>query len=107
MKLRLLFVFLLALIINSCATPPSVFVCTRLSQSEGFCVNTITEEEKIVSDTSLLNEKTWLDLVIESVYVPADSWKEIKAYIIKQCKKHNDCGQNIGKWQNKLDKINP
>lgn len=106
MKLNLLFVLLLSLI-SSCASPPSVFVCTRLSQSEGFCVNTITDEEKVISDTSLLNGKTWLDLVIESVYVPSDSWKEIKAYIIKQCKKHNDCGQNIGKWETKLDKINP
>lgn len=60
----------------------------------------------VIDDTHLLNGKTWLDLVIESVYVPADSWVEIKSYIIKQCKKTNSCGE-VGEWKTKLDSINP
>lgn len=68
---------------------------------------TISKKEMTVSDKDLLNGKTWLDLVIESVYVPADSWVEIKSYIIKMCKKTNDCKDDIDTWKSKLDKINP
>lgn len=75
--------------------------------SKGFCVWTISKKEMVVDDVTLLNGKTWLDLVIESVYVPADSWSEIKSYIIKTCKKKNDCEKDISTWKTKLDKIRP
>lgn len=68
---------------------------------------TISNKDMIVSDESLLNGKTWIDLKIESVYVPADSWAELKKYIIKQCKKHNDCEHDIGSWSAKIDSVNP
>jgi hypothetical protein len=68
---------------------------------------TISDKDQVVDDTHLLNGKTWLDLKVESVYVPSESWAEIKKYIIKQCKKNNDCADNIGNWSNKIDSVNP
>jgi hypothetical protein len=36
------------------------------------------------------------------VLVPPASWAAIKSYIIKMCKKHDDCSDNIGKWERKM-----
>ena len=104
-KLKKLSAILLLLMFNSCAQVPDVPVCTRLDMSSGFCVWTISKKELIVTDKELLNGKTWLDLVIQSVYIPADSWVEIKSYIIKNCKKNHDCNKEIDSWKSKLDKI--
>lgn len=106
-KKSLILLSCLLSLLHSCATPPDVAVCTRLNSTQGYCVNTISNVEGIVDDTHLLNGKTWVDIVIESVYVPVDSWKEIKKFIINTCKKHNDCRKDISSWDRKLNSINP
>lgn len=72
---------------------------------------TISDKDQIVDDLHPLllssGPKTWIDLKIESVMVPAESWAGIKEYIIKQCKKNNDCAQNIGSWDRKLNSLTP
>lgn len=103
-SLKPLFILIL---ISSCAAIPDVSVCRSRSVSSGFCTMTISSKDSIVDDTHLLNGKTWIDLKIESVYLPADSWAKIKEYIIKQCKKDNNCAQNIGNWTSKLESVNP
>lgn len=96
---------MLILIFNSCASVPDVPVITRLSPNSGFYVYTISEKEGIVDDEHLLEGKTFLDYVIEGVIVPAESYAKIKAYILKNCMKSNDCANDVGKWTSKLDKI--
>lgn len=105
MKSKKPFVILLALLLSSCASVPDVPVITRLSPNSGYYVYTVSEKEGVVDDENLLNGKTFLDYVVEGVIVPADSYSEIKAYILKSCKKSNGCGNDIGKWKSKLDKI--
>jgi hypothetical protein len=68
---------------------------------------TISNKDLIVDDTHLLNGKTWLDLKIESVYVPTDSWSNIKEYVLKKCKQDKNCSNNIGQWSSKIDSVNP
>lgn len=104
-KSKKLLGFLLLLICSSCASIPDVPVCTRLDVSRGFCVWTVSKKEMVVSDKDLLNGKTWLDIVIESVYTPADSWATIKGFIVKKCKQSNACGSDVSTWKSKLDGI--
>jgi hypothetical protein len=98
---------LLILSLSSCASIPDVYICRARSNNTGFCTKTITSESVIVDDNHLLLNKTWLDLKLESVLVPVESWVELKTYIIKQCKKNNNCDQNIDSWTRKIDSINP
>lgn len=97
----------LLVLLTNCATVPDVYVCRARSVNEGFCTKTISNGDIIVTDNVKLNGKTWIDLKIESVYVPAESWAEIKSYIIKQCKKHNDCGKSVDSWTRKIDSVSP
>ena len=95
-------------ILTACSQIPDVPVCRMRAANEGFCTYTIsTEKDQIVNDSNMLNGKTWIDLKVESVMLPAESWAKIKEYIIKQCKKNNDCSSNIGTWQGKLDAVTP
>lgn len=99
--------FLLILSLSGCASVPDVVVCRARTASSGFCTYTISNKDLIVDDVNLLNGKTWIDLKIESVYVPVESWAEIKKYILKQCKKNNDCSDNLDSWTRKMDSVDP
>jgi hypothetical protein len=68
---------------------------------------TISNKDMIVDDEHLLNGKTWLDLKIEAVYLPTESWAKLKTYIISQCKKHSDCTKEVGDWNRKLEYVTP
>lgn len=102
---------LLILTLCSCASIPDTWVCRARSANTGFCTKTISDQSQIVSDETPLmlqgKPKTWIDLKIESVYVPAESWADIKGFIIKKCKKNQDCSANIGTWEGKIDSVNP
>jgi hypothetical protein len=98
---------LLSLIICSCASIPDVPVCRQRTVNSAFCTYTISNKDIIIDDTHLLDGKSWIDLKIESIYVPVDSWIKIKIYILDQCKRNNNCSNNIGQWSNKLDSIIP
>ncbi len=96
---------LLSNLLTNCASIPDLPIITRLSATRGYYVYSISNKEGYVDDEHLLNGKTFLDYTIESVFVPADSWKEIKAYIIKNCKRSNECNQNIDSWERKIKTI--
>lgn len=101
--LRLLF----ALLISSCAvTPPDVPLCTELAPNRGYCVNTISSVEYEVTDEKPLNGKTWWEMRPYMILMPIESWAEIKAFIIKICKKSKKCsGPNIANWERTVDAI--
>lgn len=105
--MKRLSVLLNLILFSSCASLPDTWVCRARSVNQGFCTKTLSNEDFIVDDTHLLNGKTWIDLKIESVYVPVESWADIKGFILKKCKKNQDCSNNIGTWEGKIDSVNP
>lgn len=92
-------------LICSCASAPDVPICVPLSYDKGYCVNTVSDKEQIVDDTNKINGKTWWEMKPEMVWVPADSWKEIKTAFIKICKKYGNCSKDITKYEKKMDKL--
>lgn len=102
---------MLVALLHSCAGIPDKPVCTRLQIAKGFCVWTASEREQVVDDTHPLitdyGPKTWLDLEMEAVFVPVDSWNEIRGYIIKKCHQYKDCGFGVGDWERRLNSLTP
>lgn len=97
---------LLSFLISSCATPPDVPVCVELNPTKGWCTNTISEKEFFLDEEkNLFNGKKWSEVNLTSVRVPAASWAQLKSYILKQCKKNQDCQSDLGKWQRKTDSV--
>lgn len=99
----MLFVFLLVLLASclvSCVTQvPDVPICIELDIGQGSCVKIITGEEFQISDKSPFNGKTWWDMRPAMIQVPADSWVEIKKFIIDICKKTNQCQNEVTNWE--------
>lgn len=82
----------LFVLISSCATIPDEFVCADLDESTGYCVKTISDEEKEISG------QEWQDFKRLSLKISVQSWANFKAYILKQCKKNKQCNEiNLNK----------
>ena len=105
--MRTLNLLLFLILLSSCASIPDVIGCRQQSVNSGFCTYTLTQKSFIVDDAHPYNNSTWLDMKINSVYLPAESWAKIKEYILKECKKNNNCSQNINNWDTKLNSITP
>lgn len=102
---------LLALLFTSCATVPDIPVCTEISPVKGFCTNTVSDVDFFIDDKhphafgkDKTQAKTWWELRPYMVYVPFPSWAELKAYIIKQCKR-TDCASYVSSWERKLSEM--
>jgi hypothetical protein len=93
---------LCSILIIGCASIPDEFACRKRSATTGFCTRMISDEDKIVDDVNLLDGQTWLDLENEAIILPVNSWKEIKAYILKKCAKNKDCQKKVGEWSDKV-----
>jgi hypothetical protein len=103
MKSKKLLLLLLLLLLENCATqPPNVPILTRLNATQCFYVYTMSRASGIVDDENLLNGKTCHDYLIESLYLPVDSWKEIKSFILKMCKQKGCDGID---WKSSIDTI--
>ncbi len=92
----------------SCASVPDIPVCTEISLSRGWCTNTISDQEFFIDELrphsftgKKEDAKTWWELRPYMVYVPFPSWAELKAYIIKQCKRTN-CKEYVASWERKI-----
>lgn len=101
---HLRFLFLLSL--SACSSVPDVIVCRPRTVNSGFCTYTVSNKDQIVDDTHKLNNMTWLDLKIDSIYLPAESWAKIKEYIINECKRNGNCQQDLSSWTRKIDSLN-
>lgn len=95
----------LGLLLSGCATPPDGPVCVEMSPTSGHCFHTIKNIEQDVDATNLLDGKTWEQVNETGLIIPASYWGQLKAYLLKQCKKNNDCNDGLGKWQAQADKI--
>lgn len=77
-----------------------------IKEELGFCTYTISNKDFYVDNADHLYEgKTWYELELESLRVPASSWAAFKAYILSQCKKHKDCRDDLPKVETKLEQF--
>jgi hypothetical protein len=66
----------------------------------------MSNREYVIDDENPLNGKTWWDLRPTMIYMPSDSWVEVKSFIIKICKKTGQCnGKSIVDWERTVEKI--
>ena len=104
MKLGLKLLVSLSLFASSCATPPDVPLCLETGPESGWCMTTISEKEFTIDEDHLLNKKQWWEVKAGSLLIPAESWGQIKAYLLKMCKKTNKCG-DLSRWDKKAKKL--
>lgn len=106
------FALLFALLISGCASVPDVPICVELSPVKGFCTNTISDKDYDIDEQHPVQlpgddkPKTWWARRPYMVLIPATSWAELKAYIIKQCKRNN-CDSYVKSWDRKINELNP
>lgn len=93
---------ILFLFVASCASVPDVPICAEINLSKGICTYTVSGKNVEVSDEKPLNGETWFDMRAKVLSVPASSWAELKAWMIKQCKK-NKCSVDISSWDRDLN----
>ena len=101
-----LILFVLTLNLISCATNvPDVPVCFEITMDRGGCIKTISGERFEINEQSKFGDKTWWEMRPAMIQVPPESWAQIKAFIIKICKKSNTCSDNVGSWDRTVDNI--
>jgi hypothetical protein len=94
------------LLISACATkPPDVPVCIEFAPDRGACVRIISGQEFKIDENNKFEAKTWWEHRPAMILVPASSWAELKSFIIKACKKYNNCDQEIESWERTLNTI--
>lgn len=89
---------------GSCANVPDVPICAEVTISRGKCSYTVSKKKIEVDDENLLDGKTWFDIRSQSLTLPASSWAELRAWIIKMCKKHR-CDAEISSWDRTLETV--
>lgn len=104
-NLKKLFVLLLFLPISCATKPPDKPLCKELSITRGYCVNMISGKEFEVDEVNKFEGKTWWELRISNLQVPSSTWKSLKAYLIKTCKKYGSCDKEVASWERTLEMI--
>lgn len=90
-------------LLSSCANLPDVPACIQLDINKGYCFNTVSDKEFAVNDDK--NNPlgmSWWEVKDYMIYLPRDSWSEIKSFIIKKCRKHKGCGKH---WKKQIDSV--
>jgi hypothetical protein len=93
---------LLGLFLSGCSTIPDTIICAEISLSKGICRYTISDKTITIDDNNLYEDETWFSMRNKALMVPAKSWAEIKSWMIKQCKKTNQCNVQIDSWDRDL-----
>jgi hypothetical protein len=66
----------------------------------------MSNKEYMIDDEHPLDGQTWWDLRPTMIYMPANSWVEMKSFIIKICRKTKQCdGRNITDWERTVNLI--
>ena len=112
LKLNLLIALLSSLLLlTSCTTfDKDSPVCVEATPYRGHCVKIFSGERFVVDDTHPYKiegiDYTWWDMRPLMIQVPPNSWAEIKAGIIKSCKKYPSlCKENISSWERSVGEI--
>lgn len=103
-SLSLLLGILLSLL-TSCASVPDVPVCVEINPTKAWCTNTVSEKEFYIDDAHPYNGRSWWEQRVANIQVPAQSWAEIKDFMIKTCKKSNACAKYIATWEKKTSTV--
>lgn len=85
--------------------PPDAPICVEVNLTRARCVKIISGETFAVDENHLLNGKDWWSQRPTMIQVPAQSWAEIKKFIIKICKKTNKCQEEISSWDRSVETI--
>lgn len=61
----------------------------------------------IIDDTHLFPSEdgkllSWYDLKIGMILMPLETFKAVKKYIVKQCKKNHDCQEGLDSWDRSM-----
>lgn len=89
----MLLVILLSFVCISCATIPNGPGCVELSEGRGWCTMTLSDEEFYIDQDHKYENKTWHEIKATSIIVPASYWANLKAELLKYCKKAKNCPQ--------------
>lgn len=92
-------------LLSSCANLPDVPACIQLDIHRGYCFNTVSDKEFAVNDNADNPlGKSWWEAKDVMIYLPYESWVEIKSFIIKKCRQHKGCGSHWDKQIKAVDK---
>ena len=95
----------ITLLLSSCTSIKNLDrpVCTRVTMERGFCTNLLSPVDRFVDDENLLDGKTWFELLPTMIYVPKETWAEIKKFIITECKRTNRCDGLVESWDRTIN----
>ena len=94
------------LFVVGCATaPPAIPVCTEITMSKAYCINTMTSEEFYIDDTNKMDGKTYWELRPMMLLLMPTSWAKLKTYIITQCHNTGKCDKAVGGWERTIQSI--
>lgn len=105
------FTLLLPLLLSACATnPPDAPVCVEITMDEGQCINIVSGKKFKIDEKEKFKDmegvpRTWWELRPAMIQVPASSWAQIRAFIIKICKKNNQCQKEVSTWERSIQTI--
>ena len=96
----------LCFFMSGCAIKvPRIPICTEITPSKAYCVNTVTSEEFYIDDVNKFENQTYWEQRPQMLLIPASSWVEIKAFIIKVCKQSGKCDAQISSWDRTVNTI--
>ncbi len=90
---------LFVLSLSSCASikVPDIEVCADISQSQGYCVKTLSASESVKEGSQ------WKEFNSRALKMSPESYGELKAVLLKLCKKSKDC--NLEETEAKIMQI--
>lgn len=92
-------------LLTSCATsPPDIPICTELTINRAYCVHTLSNDEFYFDDTHKLNGQTYWEARPTLLLMPWQSWVQLKAWIIAECKATGHCAE-ISSWDRTIQTI--
>jgi len=62
----------------------------------------MSDVDYIIDDEHPYEGKTWWELRPTFVLLPPASYAKLKAYLIKNCRKNNDCAKDVSTWERKM-----
>ena len=79
--------------------PPDKPICVETEIYEGHCTKIISGERFVINETNKYEDKTWFEHRPYMLLMPASTWTELKAYIVKACKRYGNCQKEISSWE--------
>ena len=105
-NLKILLLIWLGLLSSCSLTVPDVPLCTEINPDRGYCVNTLSSKEFEITKEKKYKGKTWWEMRPRMIYMPVESWVEIKKFIIKVCKKSKKCkNKQVSNWSRTVKAI--